>query len=274
VSLKAVVWNSLGGRYADFWPQLATEVSGGNDVLGLMVNAGWAPWVADTGVRQNGRYVLDQSSAAEAPSWMASPLDRGDEFVKNVLDPGFGGRTAWWTPWAAKKADVKPTGNWSAAGVFLPAPGTGGSASLTCTLGSNLIWQDGRPVQRIAIERGDRLLFSVYLVGLPAWKKAKLDQKLGFVTGAMSGHAPGTAGALVVGGLGIDIAKEATPPAKNGWSWLRTGKATAPGDAETDWGLLFDPGGALGQPAVARLQAASGSDNAVLEYTIPLPAAA
>lgn len=60
--MKLIVWNSQGGKWDIFWDSYINPEMVANpieDIVGLLVESGWAPWVTPGDVIINNCYGLD-----------------------------------------------------------------------------------------------------------------------------------------------------------------------------------------------------------------------
>jgi hypothetical protein len=264
--MRVVAWNSQGAKWDALWtnwmvPQIALgQQPPKRDVLGVLVESGWAPWVTSGPVTENVAYPL---GLGETP-WMAKPLVGA--FSTGVTSSR--GQTAYWVPWVKTPDALKPNSRCSLGGTTIKLYSTGGTVGMMAPFADNLIL---RPVVRIQLIRAKNTWMTVLVVHLISgwWQKA-MDHMMTLVS-TMSTFIPQSTPALIVGDMNIDLQTVALTP-KPGWRVLRTGVATQQSGGELDFGLLYDPNQQYPNAGVTVLQqyksGANGSDHSVLVYVV------
>ncbi len=90
--MELVVWNSQGGKWDTFWTYyFGTRLGTGQDVMGLLVESGWGPWVTPGTVYENSVYTLDSSA-----SWFATATANNSAFCTGIAAARR--RYAFWVP--------------------------------------------------------------------------------------------------------------------------------------------------------------------------------
>src|SRR4051794_27528717 len=91
--MQLVVWNSQGAKWDAFWTHFYNPLVGhGEDVIGLLVESGWAPWVLNGEVQVDSVYGF--SSEQE---WYNHGAEHTSAFVGGVAASRQ--LTAFWVPW-------------------------------------------------------------------------------------------------------------------------------------------------------------------------------
>ena len=266
--LNLVVWNSQGAEWDVLWPNYVNPLVAppqANDVMALLVEAGWAPWVTPGDVIINDEYWLN-----EEVTWYDATTAAASLFCQAVVAKRR--RHALWIPWVKNLNAMKTNTRCSMGAMFLPA-------SLQSGL-TNRIMVEGllRPVVRATLGKvsGSNKVtpkFTILLVhmvsGYPAYAQHRLN---GLISAMTSLIAEGTS-AIIVGDMNVNLlTRNFTLPDK--WRFLRLGVATQQKGGELDYGILFDPSNTLGGATANLVQqfktGTNTSDHSVLRYDIPI----
>ena len=258
--MQIVVWNSQGQKWDDlFTTGLENLVTAANDnVLGLTVEAGWAPWIMPGSVYLGKQYELDPTLTTYDEKSAAK-----SEFVQGYDDYTTRGRTAFWIPWVANFDALRTNSRCSLGGVYFPRPGAG----YNFTVQSRNIPKMVRPTVQLNLSRGQITTLSIYLVHFVSSKNAV--KELETLTRSIATIIDQGTPALIVGDININVLNKKVNLAKN-WSLIRTGQATQQSGGELDYGLLFDPSGNIQASVqiVAPFKSANnGSDHSMLQYS-------
>lgn len=262
MGFKMVVWNSQGAKWDAFWtnwiaPIAPDGVNNTADVAGMLVESGWAPWVQDTEVVENGNYQMVSTA-----SWYSAAGVANSPFCQGV--DGTRQWKALWVPWVKTLNAMRTNSRCSMGATVLPY-----QRRFMGFYPSNqgLL----RPVVVSGFAVGSTQMLTVLQVHLVSSRNAIYE--LNALTAAMSRLIPqGTTG-LVVGDLNVDLQKVNYVPQDNRWHVLSTGGATQQSGGELDWALLYDPNGQYYQTATAQVLAqyktgANQSDHSVMMYTV------
>jgi hypothetical protein len=259
--VQLIAWNSQGAKWDTFWtnwlaPALAPQAT---DVVGLLVEAGWAPWIQSDTVSENALYWLDSTSTRyDAAAAATSVFCQGAQAERN--------RWALWVPWVANLDAFRTNTRCSMGGAILGY--YSGSAYITSF---TFAWMR-RPVIRVQLVYGRNVWLTVLLVHLVSgyWQSAQAE--LTALTGAMTQLIPQSTTGLVVGDMNIDLLTNPGLVSGPQWRLLRTGVATQQSGGELDYALLYDPARQYGSSTAAVLQqyktGPNQSDHSVLRYTI------
>lgn len=265
--MKVIVWNSQGGKwdaaYTYFTAPSVTAVPQ-DDVVLMLVEAGWAPWVLSGDVTLNGLYYYESDVTwFNATGAAASPFCQGIEAKRRFRST--------WVPWVKNLDALKTNSRCSMGSAVFPS-----SLSLAGMDTSNF---EGftRPVIRLMFGKGNRNInvsFTILLVHMISGYQTLAEQQLVNVMNSMSQLIPQGSSALIVGDMNVDLLKAGKMNnLPRNWSILNTGVATQQSGGELDYGLLYDPNSQLGSSTAAIVQQyKSGnnqSDHSVLMYTIP-----
>jgi hypothetical protein len=261
--MKLVAWNSFGAKWDIFWSNWITPIVPGtgantDDVAGVLLEAGWAPWVQSTGVSINGLYQMD-----ETKEWFDGTTAAASSFCQGVLRKRRFG--ALWVPWAKTLAEVTNS-RCSLGATALPS-------YLSFWGFSRIAAGLERPVVKMQFAEARSVVLTILSVHLKA-NTYSAQQELNYLTSVMRTLIPqGTAG-LVVGDLNVDLLTVPYVPDPD-WYVLRTGVATQQKGGELDWALLYDPNNQYNQTATATVlqqykSGANTSDHSVLQYYIDI----
>jgi hypothetical protein len=268
--VRLVVWNSQGGKWDALWTNwiepYASPVAPNpaEDVIALVVEAGWAPWVKSGLVTQNAEYFLDSSlTYHDETSADASAFCRGVMAARR--------RKAMWIPWVPRPGDfINPSNTRCSMGAVVC------TRQLMLQRADRLdLTREGhlRPVVRVELGIGKNTLITIFLVHLKSGYAPNAQAELDGLTTQMTKRIPEGSAALVVGDM--NIPGPVPPPAR--WQVL-DGKP--PSDVGThsslrdlDWGLLYDPSNYFKAPQASVLEkwktAKNGSDHSVMSYVLP-----
>jgi hypothetical protein len=233
-----VVWNSQGGKWPSLWDDWLgpfAKPAGANpvyeDVIGLVVEAGWAPWVLPGEIRLNAPYFLDS----------ALTFYDGKTAAKSSLCNALGATRNWramWIPWVNLDPDD-----------FDKKVNTRCSmAAVSCTRNLNLTgidridladWGHLRPVVRVGVGIGDDTKLTIFCVHLISGYWGLALHQLGDLTRQMSSWIPEGSMAIIVGDMNIP----GPVIAPDGWKLLDANppNGTQKSGKDLDWALLYDP---------------------------------
>lgn len=266
--MKVVVWNSQGSKWNTAFTSFtapAVAAMPRDDVVLMLVEAGWAPWVASGDVTLNALYPLESDLTwYDAAAAAASPFCVGIQQSRRYR--------ATWVPWVKNLDALKTNSRCSMGSAVFP------NALQVAPMEVGEFEGFSRPVIRMRFGKGNRSLnvsFTILLVHMISGYQWLAEQQLVDVMTRMSQLIPQGSSALIVGDMNVNLlaaGKMNNLPAK--WSILRTGVATQQSGGELDYGLLYDANSQLGTSAAAIVQqyktGNNGSDHSVLMYTIPL----
>lgn len=260
-----IVWNSQGSKWDPMWnswagPAVTPQT---DDVVVLMVEAGWAPWIASGNVVVNNVYPHDSFSDRYNPQSAANSACCGA--IKDSRR-----RKAWWIPWvntvAAMNDGVATNSRCSMGAILLPH-----AMMIQGAPGRYLFAGHKRPVVHVHLGARHDVEMTVLLVHLISgyWRNAQAE--LDDLTAAMSSIIPQNTVGLVVGDMNINLLA-GVPNVPANWSILRCGAATQMSGGELDWALLYNPARQELTGATAVLQRykspPNGSDHSVMQYSL------
>jgi hypothetical protein len=262
--MRLIVWNSQGGKWDDLWLNwVGPFLPPFDDVIGLVVEAGWAPWVTPGPVRKNAVYTFESDK-----TWFNGACN-------TALCNAIGGRrrgNALWVPWVKDATDMTKAVNTrcSLGGVVCPKDFTLHSIDGIDKSGEG----HTRPVVRVQIGTPSDVMLTILAVHLISGYPAKAQQHLDQLTNQMKDLIPqGTAG-IVVGDMNIDRANVAAPA---GWQILSQAAATQQSGGNLDWALLRDPFGLFRNTRTCNMMTRwkqinafgrNDSDHAVMQYQL------
>lgn len=259
-----VVWNSQGAKWDDFWnywiAPIAPDGMGNlDDVAGMLIECGWAPWIYGGDVVENADYDMLTDAY-----WFNAAGAQASDFCKGVASTRRWKAT--WVPWVMNLDAMKTNTRCSMAAVVLPS-----ALRFMGTISSNqgLI----RPVLISGFAIGHNRVLTVLQVHLVSSKRAV--KELDALTARLSRLIPeGTAG-LVVGDMNVNLLKTPYQPADHRWFVLSTNPlvATQQSGGCLDWALLYDPKYQYREGARAEVleefkTGANKSDHSVLMYSL------
>lgn len=266
--MDLTVWNSQGGaegndpfgRWNVMWTNWITPriTPQNDDVLGLTIEAGWAPWIKSDEVSLNQVYPLDiDSTRYNVVTAGTSAFCQGVESSRR--------RWAYWVPWVGNLNAMNTNSRCSMGGLILP--------KFSQLSGTDRFEFPGhkRPVIRVQLSRANTTNMSVFLVHLISgyWKKA--NDEMADLTSQMSTLIPESTPAVVVGDMNLDL-QTITLTLPDKWRILKTGVATQQSGGELDYALLYDPTGKFPGASAAVVQqyksGTNGSDHSVMRYSV------
>jgi hypothetical protein len=260
-----VIWNSQGAKWDAFWNYITPLLANNVDIVGLLIESGWAPWINSGDVKLNAIYPCTE----QVVYFNTTSIVLGNNysaFTANIVQErkyyGF------WIPWQ-KNLDKKSNTRVSMGGVLLPK--SAGTYVDSISISSSI-----RPVVRVLIGSKN---FAVFLVHLISGVPVKAQEEMNTLISQVRSIIPEGYRAIVVGDMNIDLLTTAVNMPNNAWSIKRVGYATQKSGGELDYGLLYDPIGTLGGttvttlanvPAAGQPGPISPSDHAVMLYSIPI----
>jgi endonuclease/exonuclease/phosphatase family metal-dependent hydrolase len=238
--MEMVVWNSQGGKWDTLYDTgLKGPVGSLQNVFGLVVESGWAPWVVADGIQLDSIYYLKEDltyydkKKAEKSALAKAFLDYSEQGIR--------GQQAFWVPWMKTKDPISVNTRCSIGGVYFPQPGK----NYTVEVQVRTIKAMTRPAVQLTISRGKMTLITVYLVHFAA-NDYKAGKELEYLTSVISTIVPQGTPAVVLGDINVNILN--TPTANvslaRNWYLIRTDQATHTGShglSELDYCLLYDP---------------------------------
>jgi hypothetical protein len=270
--MKLIVWNSQGHKWDDLWTNWMSHIISQNqqdDVLCLLAEAGWAPWVISDHVTDNGIYFY-KPGVEESARWYNTDCQQKSEFCKQVQKYNL---NAVWTPWAATVADDRDSDQRTNSRCSL-----GG-----CYQSHKLTWDlkvyrgKGdlgliRPVLISSLyEKGNvQPYITVIMVHLVSSAKAKTEMAELVQATSEIADPP----VLLVGDFNYDLLKKGNSLdfLGDGWSVINTGKATQQSGGELDYALLWDPNKKIKTKTATILAGyktkTNNSDHSVMIYEI------
>ena len=237
-------------------------------VIGLLVEAGWAPWIKSGDVPINTVFPLDETSTR-----YQRPNDTDDPDAAAMVDEINGSRRlrAFWIPWAGSAGGFRTNSRCSIGAVLAPA------GSLVQNVSRIRVPWFQRPVLRIQLGPGRNVTLTILLVHMISGMTWNAQQEMAYLMSSMSSLIPeGTAG-LIVGDMNVDLLSTSwAPPANSSWTLLHNGKATCGGGSgnpsELDYALLWDPHRVLKDASCKVLdmygQGNNTSDHSVIAYVL------
>jgi hypothetical protein len=263
--VRLIVWNSQGAKWDVLWTNWAgpAVIPQTDDVVVLVVEAGWAPWIASGTVEINNVYPYDiDSRRYNGPGAANSPCCMAIEDSRR--------RKAAWIPWVNTPADMD-------AGIR-----TNSRCSMGAILMPNRLQMQGqpsryvynghkRPVVRVQLGERRDVEITILLVHLISgyWRNAQAE--MDDLTATMSTLIPQNTVGMVVGDMNVDLLTR-VPNLPAGWSILNVGVATQQSGGELDWALLYNPAGQNLNTARQVLQqyksGANQSDHSVMQYSV------
>lgn len=257
---QLIVWNSQGGKWDVLWDNWLGPTAGAtrDDVVALVVEAGWAPWILSGDVTINTLYPLDSFSARfNAVGANASTFCKGMASER--------GRYPMWVPWVGNLNAFKTNTRCSMGGALVPR-----TMNVQEVSTHNVKWFQ-RPVIRVRMGVKDDTALTILLVHMISGWTAGAQAEVDYLTNSMRGLMPeGTVG-VIVGDMNIDLLPTAInlPPK---WRLLNTGAATQQSGGELDYALMWDPNGRyINSTATANplfKTGANQSDHAVMWYAL------
>src|SRR5215471_18442259 len=160
--MQLIVWNSQGAKWDTFWSNYILPLGPGvsNDIVGLLVEAGWAPWVQSGDVTINEVYKLDRTA-----TWYFKLGAAVSSFCQGIEAKRV--RTAYWVPWVKNLDGMHTNSRCSMGAAVIPGP-----SNVSEGMRYNLT-QEGvfiRPVFRLDVRKGagtySTPVISVFLVHL------------------------------------------------------------------------------------------------------------
>jgi len=264
--MNLVVWNSQGAKWDTFWTSYINPLlASGQDVVGLLVESGWAPWVTSGDVTINALYSLESEV-----TWYDGPSAANSAFCQGVKAKRR--LTAFWIPWAKNLDAMKTNTRCSMGGILMPA------SRVVVDTTRFLMAEHLRPVLRILLGKPanqnytpDFTILLVHLIsGRPIVAQNEMNDLIG---GMQSLISQGTSG-VIVGDMNVDLQPPNVVPAlPDRWRYLRTNQATQQSGGELDYAVLYDPNQQYTAAAATVVQSFktgnNQSDHAVMQYNIP-----
>lgn len=259
--MHLLVWNSQGAKWDTFWTQwVAPAMAANDDLAGLLLESGWAPWVASGNVYIDATYGIDSNAM-----WFDAAKARVSTFCLGMT--AVRGRFSLWVPWVRNHEAMKTNSRCSLGGAVIPYKMNLQSMS---TFKSDL---SIRPVVKFSLGPERDTKFTILLVHLKSGWSTGAKAELEELTKNMSKVIPQGTSGIIVGDMNIDLLKTPLVAPEN-WRILRTRVPTQCSGGELDWALLYDPNNKLAGSTAAVVQQfkhdPNGSDHSVMLYTIPI----
>ena len=259
--MHLLVWNSQGAKWDTFWTQwVAPAMAANDDLAGLLLESGWAPWVASGNVYIDATYSLDSSA-----TWFDAVKAGVSTFCLGMT--AVRGRFSLWVPWVRNLEAMKTNSRCSLGGAIIPYRMNMQSMS---TFKSDL---SIRPVVKFCLGVNRDTNFTILLVHLKSGWPAGAQAELNELTSTMSNIIPEGTSGIIVGDMNIDLLTTPLVAPPN-WHILQTGVATQQSGGELDWALLYDPQNKLSGSTATVVQQFKAppnqSDHSVMLYTIPV----
>lgn len=279
--MKLIVWNSQGAKWDDFWNKCLDyylKPSQDEDVVGLLVEAGWAPWQKSGNVKVNNLYT-----AGTIYEYFDEKAATQSILCQQILSKDFRvTRLGYWIPWVETLGEINnsaATNSRCSIGAVTLRKVCNFKVSRTTTPFNGTIALR-RSILRIFVKHPKGRDIEVFLVHLlsgnyqKAWDLELKPLILNIPRQIQSGSA-----ALIVGDMNIDLNKyDISGAVKRDyphWRVLNTGDSTQQKGGELDFGLLYDPKSQhTAASAATHLKygkdvSQSGSDHSVIEYDFP-----
>jgi hypothetical protein len=199
-AMDVVVWNSQGAKWDTFWTShINPLVAANQDIVGLLVEAGWAPRVASGDVVVNNVYPLDRDLVYyDATASAASPFCQAVTQRRRV--------TAYWIPWVKNLDAMKTNTRCSLGGRLMPVKRLLGSG-MRYDMKNGALFR--RPVFRFDVnkpnDKGGIPELSIFLVHLVSGWPNTAQEEMDTLISEMSRLVPQGSSASIVGDMNIDL---------------------------------------------------------------------
>lgn len=263
--MRLVVWNSQGAKWDQLWNYVAAAIGGGaygvvggdSNVVGLVAEAGWAPWMPAGSVSINNCYEFD-SSKPYPPGFCAGVASKRQY-------------KAGWIPWVGNLDALKTNTRCSLGAVSACT-----SRVIKIEVLPMIDWMK-RPVVRVSVGKnqgnGVTIEFTILMVHLISGVPFKAQEEIDALTAAARQMIPEGTAAIIVGDMNID-AQTTQVALPVGWRGLGSGVPTQQSGGELDYGLLYDPRGQYRGATIQVLEryksGANLSDHSAMMFNIPL----
>lgn len=259
--LRLFAWNSFGAKWDAFWTNWLLPALGNNDdIAGVLMESGWAPWVLSGDVYMNATYDFERSA-----SWFNHASLGNSAFCAGIVATRR--RYGLWVPWVGNLNAMKTNSRCSMGAALLP---DSRRIQAISTFETQL---SIRPVVKLSMGIGSNTDITVLVVHLMSGYPAGAQRQLDELTAAMSKMIPQDTCGIIVGDMNINLLNTPLVAPPN-WRIIRTGVATQQKGGELDWGILYDPTNQYGGTTVTVMQqyktGPNTSDHSVLRYNIPL----
>jgi len=234
--MRLIVWNSRGAKWDNMWnnfvePELTPAQT--DDVVGLIVEAGWAPWILPGNpVGVNNIYPME--AFGDRYDEQRALLSFCCEGIRDVRR-----RRAFWVPWVQTLADLeagtRSNSRCSMGMLLMPHKFTLGQAKRFVNKKKMK-----RPVVSVSFREGRNVEVTVMVVHLVS--SANAAGELQNLTRVVRNQIPTGTIAIVVGDFNIDI-MGGLPALPANWEILAPHPvvATHQGGKSLDWALVYNP---------------------------------
>jgi hypothetical protein len=244
-----LVWNaqgatsSAGGENAKKWealwanglqPIVGAAAKQTDNVMALLCESGWAPWVAlNAQVTVNRVYPASSASTTYDKDLVAtSPLCSAVGKQRRW--------SAWWIPWVKTLNGMRQNSRCSFGAFYAPSPSPAASWPRMTQPDRIRDVHFLRPIMRVEVGPGRGRGLTVFMVHLVSSVNAQYE--LAYLLSVVDKFVS-SGPVFIVGDMNINIRPPATPPALPGdWQYVSTGEQTQMSGGELDWGLLRNDG--------------------------------
>jgi hypothetical protein len=265
--MKLLVWNSQGNKWDAFndnYLEPLITPPQREDVVGMLVESGWAPWVdRDT------RGRLKANALYDFDSWMTYFDKKGAQkssFCHTIAASR--NRHAFWIPWVRNVESTRFNTRCSIGATLLRRRGSYIGWETTRTLMPGM----RRPAVRVQLRVGRNVQLTVFLVHLISGGSYKAQREMDRLIAAMRQVVPAGTPSIIVGDMNVNLLADGGPPElPSRWKYVRTGQSTQKSGGELDYAVAFDPKDQLQAEALVLDpigSATNKSDHAVMQYDL------
>lgn len=279
--LKVISWNTQGAKWDSVWNDRIVPLLDQHDILVLVCESGWPPWIQDHNVIQAVPYPYNSQQ-----KWFQKPDASAFATAFGALQENNRNAHAYWVPWVQSfqeiNASASTNSRCSMGVIWIPQRRVRTLTLSISVTGAKPDYPAKRPYVRCAIQAAGQTLLTVVFAHLISGWPSEATRDVKFIADAMRDSVPQSTSIMLVGDLNINLllnqqrGRFDTVLANNGLKLYNTGQPTQQSGGELDACVFYDANNQYQNVAVnwgpQWKQPGNASDHAVISYDVNIPA--